>query len=172
MGSILALLVLSLSIAPTDLVWLRWIVCGMGLLLIMLLITGWGGPHRRKHELLKQARRAEATREETERFFVALMDSVPSNIYFKNLESKFVRVNQSMAQWVKAGHPHDLIGKTDSDLFKSEHTEQARADELQIIKTGKRIEGYIEKETFPDGSRGWVLSAKLPFRDRNGNLIG
>lgn len=171
-GAILALCFVALAITPIEIAAIRWIVCAIGLLLIMLLVTGWSRPSKKERELLKKLRRVEAQREETEQYFVALMDSVPSNIYFKDLESRFVRVNQSMAHWVKVGHPRDLVGKTDHDLFQPEHAEQARQDELEILKTGKGNEGYIEKEIFPDGKEGWVLSAKLPFRDRDGNIVG
>lgn len=172
MGAVLALLMVSLAIAPLEVIWLRWVVCAAGLFLVMLLVSGWGRPRYQERNLMKRLRRAEAKGEETERFFAALMDSVPSNIYFKDLESKFVRVNQSMAHWVKVGHPRDLVGKSDQDLFGAEHAQAARRDELRIIETGKGIEGYIEKEIFPDGSEGWVLSAKLPFRDKEGEIVG
>ncbi|MGJ8725068.1 MAG: PAS domain-containing protein [Roseibacillus sp.] len=172
MGAVLALSMIALAIAPLEIVWVRWVVCGTGLTLIMLLVTGWGRPRRQELELLKRLRRAESQREEIERYFIALMDSVPSNIYFKDLESKFVRVNQSMAYAVKVGHPRDLVGKSDHDMFCVEHAEQARKDELEVIRTGKGMEGYIERENFPDGSEGWVLSSKLPFRDQSGRILG
>ena len=172
LGAVLALSMVSLSIAPPEIAWMRWAVCATGLVLVMLLVSGWGRPRHQEKILTKRLRKAEIQREETERFFAALMDSVPSNIYFKDLESKFLRVNQSMAHWVKVGHPSDLVGKSDHDLFGVDHAGKAREDELTIIKTGKGIEGYIEKETFPDGKEGWVLSAKLPFRDRDGHIMG
>jgi PAS domain S-box-containing protein len=171
-GAVLALSLVVLAIEPLPNAGFRWLVCGVGLLLVMLLVTGWGRPRHQERDLLKRLRRAESRREETERFFAALMESVPSNIYFKDLESKFLRVNQSMASWVKVGHPRDLVGKSDHDFFGAEHAAKARGDELQIIQTGKGSEGYIEKEIFPDGSEGWVLSAKLPFRDHKGIIVG
>ena len=57
-------------------------------------------------------------------------------------------------------------------IFKEEHAKQARADELKIIESGHGIEKYIEKETFPNGKVGWVLSSKLPFRDKHGRIVG
>lgn len=171
-GSVLALTLVALAVGEVTFPALRWFLCGVGLLMVMLLVAGWGRPRRGEKELMRRLRRAESQRDEVERYFTALMDSVPSNIYFKDLESKFVRVNESMAHWVGAGHVQDLIGKSDHDLFKQEHAEQARQDEETIIKTGKGIEGYIEKETFPNGTEGWVLSAKLPFRNREGVIVG
>ena len=107
-----------------------------------------------------------------EHYFEMLMANVPANIYFKDTESRFLRVNQSMAAWVGKGHPEDLVGKTDHDLFGPEHADQARADEMSIVKTGISITGLVERETFPDGKIGWVLTNKMPFRDREGHIIG
>ncbi|MCW1885655.1 PAS domain-containing protein [Luteolibacter flavescens] len=105
-------------------------------------------------------------------YFEMLMANVPANIYFKDRESRFLRVNQSMATYVRKGHPRDLIGKNDHDLFDREHADDARADELRIINTGVPVNGLVEHEVFPDGSVGWVLTNKMPFRDREGNIIG
>ena len=105
-------------------------------------------------------------------YFEMLMANVPANIYFKDTKSRFLRVNQSMASWVGRGHPRDLVGKTDHDLFGKEHADAARADELKIIRTGEAITGLVERENFPNGKIGWVLTNKMPFRDSEGNIIG
>jgi PAS domain S-box-containing protein len=107
-----------------------------------------------------------------EHYFDMLMANVPANIYFKDTESRFLRVNQSMATWVGRGHPEDLVGKTDHDLFGPEHADEARAVEIQIVKTGASITGLVEREIFPDGKTGWVLTNKMPFRDHEGHIIG
>ena len=112
------------------------------------------------------------SRRKLEHYFEMLMANVPANIYFKDTESRFLRVNQSMAAWVGKGHPEDLIGKTDHDLFGPEHADQARADEIRIVRTGAAITGLVEREIFPDGKVGWVLTNKMPFRDREGHIIG
>jgi len=107
-----------------------------------------------------------------EHYFEMLMANVPANIYFKDTKSRFLRVNQSMATYLGRGHPEDLVGKTDHDLFGPEHADQARADELKIVQTGTAITGLVERETFTDGKIGWVLTNKMPFRDREGHIIG
>ncbi|HZP59577.1 MAG TPA: ATP-binding protein, partial [Opitutaceae bacterium] len=45
-------------------------------------------------------------------------------------------------------------------------------DEQRIIRTGEGIVGKLEKETWPDGHVTWVLTSKVPLRDREGNIIG
>jgi PAS domain S-box-containing protein len=110
--------------------------------------------------------------QDSEHFIDTLMDNVPANIYFKDRESRFVRVNQSQANWLGHGHPQDLSGKTDYDFFDEAHSDQATEDERRIMVSGKPIVGYVERETLPNGEEAWVLTTKMPFRDREGNIIG
>lgn len=139
-------------------------------------IAGGGGSARRldelNRELDQQLRVERESHRKLEHYFEMLMANVPANIYFKDRESRFLRVNQSMATWVGKGHPEDLVGKTDHDLFGREHADQARADEMKIVKTGLSINGLVERENFPNGKTGWVLTNKMPFRDREGHIIG
>ena len=101
-----------------------------------------------------------------------LIDNVPLNIYFKDRESKFTLVNRSMAKWNGFGSPEDVIGKSDHDLFREDHADEALRDEQQILDSGEPILGYVEKETTPKGAEAWVLTTKMPLVDRVGEIIG
>ena len=101
-----------------------------------------------------------------------LIDNVPLNIYFKDSDSRFTLVNKSMAKWNGFKNPDDVIGKTDHDLFRDDHADQALKDEQQILESGAPILGYVEKETQPGGDEAWVLTTKMPLVDRGGEIIG
>lgn len=102
----------------------------------------------------------------------ALMDNVPDFIYFKDADSRFIRVNRAVAEYLGARDPEDAIGKTDRDYFAEEHARQAREDELHVMRTGQSVVAKKEKETWPDGRVTWVSTTKVPFRNRDGEIIG
>jgi diguanylate cyclase (GGDEF)-like protein/PAS domain S-box-containing protein len=104
--------------------------------------------------------------------FRALMDSTQDRIYFKDLRSRFLFINRSTAAFLGLRDPAEAVGKTDFDFFSEEHARQASADEQKIIASGESLIGIEEKETWPDGHVTWVSSSKLPFRDRDGRIIG
>jgi len=163
MAGVLSLLLVALALGHGMAEWLRWACLAAGLGLVVVITRGAGSARIRK---------LRNERDVLERYFCSLMDSVPASIYFKDLESRFLQVNQAMAEALGAESPEAMLGKNDTDYFKEEHAAQARADELKIIASGKGIEEFIEKETFPNGSVGWVMTSKLPFRDKEGRIVG
>src|SRR6266496_4002631 len=102
----------------------------------------------------------------------AFLEHVPDGVYFKDRKSRFVRISRSLAHRFGLTDPAEAIGKTDSDVFRPEHAQQALADEQEIIRTGAPIVEKEEKETWPDGHETWVLTNKLPLTDDKGLIIG
>ncbi|HEX6804593.1 MAG TPA: PAS domain-containing protein [Terriglobales bacterium] len=101
----------------------------------------------------------------------AFLEHIPDGVYFKDRESRFVRISRSLASRFGLKNPADAIHKTDFDMFSEEHARQAFADEQEIVRTGIPIIEKEEKETWPDGRETWVLSTKLPLLDEQGNII-
>jgi PAS domain S-box-containing protein len=102
----------------------------------------------------------------------SLMDTVPDKIYFKDRDSRFIRVNKDLAENCGLADAMEALGKTDADFFTQEHAEQARADEREILRTGQPIIAKEEKETWFDGRVTWASTTKLPLRDPQGRVIG
>jgi PAS domain S-box-containing protein len=110
---------------------------------------------------------------ELERYLLhSLMDYLPDNIYFKDRDSKFIRVSRAMADWFGLESPEESVGKTDHDFFTDEHAIQARQDELELMESDEPVLGKEEKETWPDGRTTWVSTSKLPLRNRDGKVVG
>src|SRR6185437_13386161 len=96
----------------------------------------------------------------------------PDSIYFKDLESRFVRASKGFEKLFHVADVKELTGKTDFDFFETDHAREAFEDEQKIIKTGEPIIGKVETETHSDGRVTSALTTKLPWRDNKGNIIG
>jgi PAS domain S-box-containing protein len=102
----------------------------------------------------------------------AFLEHIPDDVYFKDRDSRFLRISRSLATRFGLSDASLAIGKTDADMFSSEHAEQALADEQEIISTGRAMVGKEEKETWPDGRQTWAFTTKVPLRDKTGRIIG
>ena len=100
-----------------------------------------------------------------------LMEHMTDNIYFKDRESRILLVNKSYCEWTGLALDH-VIGKTDFDLFSSDHAQQAYDDEQRIIATGVPLIGVEEKETWADGHVTWVSTTKMPLKNAEREIIG
>ncbi|MCX6169829.1 MAG: PAS domain S-box protein [Ignavibacteriales bacterium] len=107
-----------------------------------------------------------------QRMFKVFLDMAPDYIYFKDLNSRFVKVNKALALKHGFASPELTVGKTDSDSFGKEHSTESYLDEQIIIKTGIPIIGKEEKEDWPDGRTTWALTSKMPLYDNNGKVYG
>ena len=118
-------------------------------------------------------RKAAEAQVEDERFLLRqLIDHVPLQIYFKDLESKFTMANQGMAEWIGLKESGDLTGKHDQDFFDLDHWKPAEDDEKRIIQSGEAIIDQLELETWREGDETWVITSKFPWRDRLGQIKG
>lgn len=101
----------------------------------------------------------------------ALMDNIPDAIYFKDRDSKFIRVSRYLAGHF-SGNVDDLIGKSDFDFQDKARAQQAYDDEMNIMATRKPKIDYIEKEVMTDGTEHWVSTTKMPLINSKGEVVG
>jgi two-component system cell cycle sensor histidine kinase/response regulator CckA len=102
----------------------------------------------------------------------ALMDNIPDHVYFKDRESRFLRMSRSLANRFGLNDPAQSLGKTDSEFFSEEHARQAFQDEQKVMNSGLAMIGVEEKESWPDGAESWVSTTKVPLQDVEGHIIG
>ncbi|MBI4625378.1 MAG: PAS domain S-box protein, partial [Verrucomicrobia bacterium] len=121
---------------------------------------------RRWHMRVEEALRQEQA------LFTSLTGAIPDHIYFKDPQSRFVRINDSMAKAFGLRSPAEAVGRTDEDFLPAERARQILADEQRIMRTGEPAIGLEEKETWPDGRITWASTTKVPLRDAHGNITG
>src|ERR1019366_93826 len=76
-----------------------------------------------------------------------LMDHIPDCIYFKDAESRFLRINRAQAALMGVNDPAEALGRSDADYFDAAVARKTRADEQRILQTGEPLTGSIEHIT-------------------------
>lgn len=109
---------------------------------------------------------------EKEKYYLdLLMDNMPDAIYFKDKDSKFLRVSKYMVE--KFGTTVDeLLGKSDFDFHDKAHAEEAFRDEQEIQVTQIPKIDYIERSIKKDGTEHWVSSTKMPLINSRSEVVG
>lgn len=110
--------------------------------------------------------------EEEQRILNSLINTIPDSIYFKDINSCFIRINRAMSERFELQSPEDAIGKSDADFFANNHANQTRIDEDKIIKTGASLINIEEQEDWKNGKITWVSTSKIPLRNTHGQITG
>ncbi|MGA2788660.1 MAG: PAS domain-containing protein, partial [Verrucomicrobiota bacterium] len=103
--------------------------------------------------------------EDARRQLQALLDNIPDRIYFKDVQSRFVKLNQTLVKRLGVADPKDVIGKTDFDFQLPERAKEFYADEQRILQTGEALINKTEKQIMPNGETAWTSTTKMPMRD-------
>ncbi|MCI0551526.1 MAG: PAS domain S-box protein, partial [Anaerolineae bacterium] len=119
-------------------------------------------------ERLVQERTADLAQANT--LLQTMLDHVPDHIFFKDLQSRFIRNSKSQADMLGLSDPAQVVGKSDFDFFP--HAQQAYDEEQSIIKSGQPMVDFEEHVIWPDGRETWVSTTKVPLRDEVGQIIG
>jgi PAS domain S-box-containing protein len=100
-----------------------------------------------------------------------LLNNIPDYIYFKDKNRRFVSASSFFCDLFGCSL-EDIIGKKDEDLFPAEIAIESAVDDRHVIETGIPMINKEEGgESVGDGGH-WVLTTKMPWRDRKGNIIG
>jgi PAS domain S-box-containing protein len=107
-----------------------------------------------------------------ERFLLnTLLEHSPDYIYFKDNESRFLRVSRALARYLGFGEPERAVGKTDFDVFDEPRARQYQEDEQRVMVTRVPIVAKEEEQSSHGGSV-WVSTTKVPLCTAEGDVIG
>ncbi len=102
-----------------------------------------------------------------------LLDGFPDAVYIKDVDSRFLWVNRTQALALGIADPSEAIGKTDFDFFGDETARGFRADDVEVMRSGKPLvdrSEWVPRGRDLDGE--WVSTTKAPLRGEEGEIIG
>jgi PAS domain S-box-containing protein len=122
-------------------------------------------------EDITEHKNAEQALQKERELMQALMDNIPDTIYFKDRQSRFLRVNFAQAHVLGLRKPEDAIGLTDNDFFDEEHAAKSLPQEQELFETGVAVINQQEHILTANGWR-WFTATKVPMYDSKGNIFG
>jgi PAS domain S-box-containing protein len=100
-----------------------------------------------------------------------LLSSIPALVYLKDLDLKYIEVNEKMAEFLNKDIA-DIIGKTDYDLYNKEMADIFYQADVEIIKLNLPKHHIETLYKSISGQHVWLSTSKLPYYDPSGNMIG
>lgn len=107
-----------------------------------------------------------------ERYQRALLDSFPFKVWLKDIDGRFLAVNQALADAYGAETPDALVGLTAFDLVDYETAVAAREEDLAVMKARAQ---KMTEQSCTSGSGDapcWVETYRAPVTDDHGALLG
>jgi PAS domain S-box-containing protein len=115
-------------------------------------------------------KRSEEALRDSEALYHSLVETLPLNVFRKDLQGRFTFANQLFCQTV--GRTLDYLkGKTDYDLFPAALAEKYRRDDRTVVE-GRITLNEVEEHCKPDGEKIYVQVLKTPVYDSRGEVIG
>jgi PAS domain S-box-containing protein len=123
-------------------------------------------------------KREEAARQRREDVFATALNTSSDCIFIKNLDGKYLLVNQAIAA-LYGSTPQAMLGKTDVEFavqhrLTEEEAHKFFVNDREVIQT-RRIK-FIDEESFslPDGATRWFQTTKVPltFQDDPECMLG
>lgn len=106
-------------------------------------------------------------------FTEALFDALPDVVFFvKDLQGRYVVVNQTLA--TRCGHKtkQALLGKTATEVFPATLAISYDEQDQLVLSGEKELREQLELHLYPDRDPGWCLTHKIALRDAHKNIIG
>lgn len=121
-------------------------------------------------EDITHRRQAEDELRNSESLYHSLVETMPQNVFRKNLEGQFTFANQQYCRHYSC-KLEDILGKTDFDFFPRDLAEKYKADDLRVMATGLTLE--IVEEHQPIGQGKTVVQVvKTPLYGPTGTIVG
>jgi PAS domain S-box-containing protein len=119
--------------------------------------------------------RAEQALKEQEVYLRLIIDSIPQQIFWKDINLVFRGCNKNWATYANLDTPESVVGKTDYDLINNPQLANIfRNHDQQIMESNIPEMHVIQRKLNPDheGQSIWLDISKLPIIDADGKTIG
>ena len=135
---------------------------------IFVALIWWNASSLRR--LDEQRRQMEETLREAEAVYHSLVETIPQNIFRKDLDGRFNFANSNFCNTL--GKPlEEIVGRTDFDFFGRALAERYVNDDHNVINN-RTVLDTVEEHVTPAGKRLYVQVMKTPVYGPGGRVVG
>ncbi|MGC3958897.1 MAG: PAS domain-containing protein [Verrucomicrobiota bacterium] len=116
-------------------------------------------------------RQAQESVQESEALYHSLVETMPQNVFRKDLQGRFTFANQQYCRHYGAALT-EVLGKTDFDFFPAELATKYQADDRRVMATGQTIEIVEEHQPIGQTQKSYVQVVKTPLYGKDSTIIG
>src|ERR1051326_5387802 len=121
-------------------------------------------------EDITQRREAEEKVRHSEALYHSLVETLPQNIFRKDLDCRFTFANNQFCKTLGRSL-EEIVGKTDLDFFPEDLAKKYQRDDRHVLETGETYE-TVEEHQPPGKDKIYVQVVKTPLRQGDGTIIG
>lgn len=102
-----------------------------------------------------------------------LFDALPNvAFYAKDVQSRFIRMNQLFLEIHGCNSPDQLLGKNDRDVSPPAMAEAYIEEDQRVMASRRMLPGQVWLVYHPHDQPHWYVSSKTPLIDQAGEVIG
>jgi len=116
----------------------------------------------RLNSSIKERQELIKTLQQKEQYQRTLLDSLPFFVWLKDIDGRYLEVNQKFAELCQAKNAAELVGKTDADLFDAQRALSHVVHDKQILASGQA--DVVQSQHKTDREQRWFETYKAPVR--------
>ena len=110
---------------------------------------------------------------ETRRLWQQVIDTVPSAIFWKDRQSRYLGCNRGFLNIAGLETIADIVGKDDYDMvWKPEETEWFRECDRRVMDANQPELNIVEPQLQAGGRQAWLRTDKVPLHNELGEVTG
>lgn len=121
------------------------------------------------HETVSAISRDITELRKSQQIFDAYINNSPAVIFMKDLDGRYVTVNQSFEKFLNV-RAEEIKDKTDFDLLPKEVAKVVRENDLTVLNTGETLE-TVEMVPDADGNENYWVSHKFLIEPKSGEKL-
>ena len=97
---------------------------------------------------------------------------LPCRVFVRDLEHRYMMVNEEYRSGIGVVNDSELIGKTMSEIRPGPRAEALEATDRKIIESGLPIYNQVDYNCSLMADKRWILTSKVPLRDAENQIEG